>query len=225
MVDLVRADYSRGRRYGRGPRSARTRRSARTLTGGVVTTAPLATRPLDPSTWPAFAELVERNNGIYGGCWCIPHHPEYQRRVSDPRTLKHQLVMEGRAHAALVFDSDGAAQGWCQYGSRDALLLKHSREYAKEPPAPAAWRIACIFVDRAHRHAGVARAALGGALEQIAAAGGGLTEAVSEVAGDRVAQDRFLFSGTVELFEDFGFARVRQVGKHAWIVSRTVAPT
>jgi hypothetical protein len=28
-------------------------------------------RPLDASTWAAFAELVERNNGIFGGCWCI----------------------------------------------------------------------------------------------------------------------------------------------------------
>ncbi|MCA1712931.1 MAG: GNAT family N-acetyltransferase, partial [Actinobacteria bacterium] len=74
------------------------------------------TRPLDASTWDAFAELVERNNGVYGGCWCIPHHPEYVRRVSDPRTLKHQLVLAGKAHAALVFDDAGHAQGWCQYG-------------------------------------------------------------------------------------------------------------
>ena len=50
------------------------------------------TRPLDASTWDAFAELVERNNGVYGGCWCIVHHSEYQRGVSDPRTLKEELV-------------------------------------------------------------------------------------------------------------------------------------
>ncbi|NIH66265.1 hypothetical protein FB380_000711 [Modestobacter marinus] len=24
--------------------------------------------PLDESTWPAFAALVERNNGVFGGC-------------------------------------------------------------------------------------------------------------------------------------------------------------
>ncbi|GGC15890.1 hypothetical protein [Cellulomonas carbonis] len=40
----------------------------------------------------------------------------------------------------------------------------------------------------------------------------------------RVAHGRFLFTGTVELFDDHGFDRVRQVGKHAWIVSRTVDP-
>ena len=188
-----------------------------------MTTVGLTTRPLDASTWDAFAELVERNNGIYGGCWCIVHHPEYERGVSDPRTLKRQLVHEGRAHAALVLDESGLAQGWCQYGRRDELDLKHRREYDKEPPATASWRVACVFVDKRHRRQGVARAALEGALDQIAAAGGGLVEAVSEVTEGRDAQDRFLFSGTVELFEDLGFTRVRQVGKHAWIVSRQVA--
>ena len=89
------------------------------------------TRPLDASTWDAFAELVERNNGVYGGCWCIAHHSEYQRGVSDPRTLKEELVRAGRAHAALVFDEDDLAQGWCQYGSPEELGLKHTREYAR----------------------------------------------------------------------------------------------
>jgi ribosomal protein S18 acetylase RimI-like enzyme len=184
--------------------------------------AALVTRPLNSSTWDAFSELVERNNGIYGGCWCIVHHWQYERGVSDPRTLKQQLVMQGEAHAALVFDDAGLAQGWCQYGRRDELVLKHTREYAKEPPADADWRIACIFVDKQHRHQGVARAAVEGALGAIGAAGGGLVEAISEVTDGRVAQDRFLFTATVELFDDLGFARIRQVGKHAWIVSKMV---
>jgi ribosomal protein S18 acetylase RimI-like enzyme len=182
------------------------------------------TRALDASTWDAFAELVERNNGVYGGCWCIAHHLEYQRGVSDPRTLKEQLVTTGRAHAALVFDEDDVAQGWCQYGSPTELGLKHTRGYAKDPPPPADWRITCIFVDKRHRGQGIARAGLEGALAQIATAGGGLVEAISEVTAGREAQDRFLFSATVELFEQYGFTRGRQVGKHAWIVSREIAP-
>lgn len=64
-----------------------------------------------------------------------------------------------------------------------------------------------------------------GALEQIARAGGGLVEAIPEVTAGRQAPGRFLFSGTVELFEDLGFTRGRQVGKHAWIVSRTIDAT
>ncbi len=183
-----------------------------------------AIRPLDASTWDAFADLVERNNGIYGGCWCVAFHTEYERGVSDPRTLKERLVRAGRAHAALVFDSDGVAQGWCQYGSPGELRLKHARAYAEAPPPAARWRITCIFVDKRHRGRGIARAGLEGALAAIAAAGGGLVEAISETTSGRQAQGRFLFSATVELFEQCGFARVRQVGKHAWIVSRTLDP-
>lgn len=181
-------------------------------------------RPLDSSTWEGFADLVERNNGIYGGCWCIAFHTAYERKVSDPRTLKEELVRSGQAHAALVLDEAGAVQGWCQYGSPAELELKHAREYRKDPPPPARWRIACIFVDKAHRGRGIARRALEGALEQIAAAGGGLVEAIPEVTAGREAQGRFLFTATVELFEEYGFERVRQVGKHAWIVSRELTP-
>src|SRR6478735_6711934 len=99
-------------------RSAQTAGDARPVEG-----VRFETRPLDASTWDAFAELVERNNGVYGGCWCIGFHSEYQRGVSDPRALKEELVRAGRAHAALVFDEDGGAQGWCQFGSPDELGL------------------------------------------------------------------------------------------------------
>ncbi|HEX4061696.1 MAG TPA: hypothetical protein VHY58_11830 [Streptosporangiaceae bacterium] len=94
------------------------------------------------------------------------------------------------------------------------------------PPAEqGSGRHASAGRDKRHRGQGVARAGLEGALALIAAAGGGLVEAISETTAGRTAQDRFLFSATVELFEDCGFARGRQVGKHAWTVSREVAPT
>jgi hypothetical protein len=65
---------------------------------------------------------------------------------------------------------------------------------------------------------------LEGALDRIARAGGGLVEAIPEVTTGREAPGRFLFSATVELFEQCGFTRRRQVGKHAWIVSKVVDP-
>jgi GNAT superfamily N-acetyltransferase len=86
------------------------------------------------------------------------------------------------------------------------------------------WRITCFYVDSKHRGQGIARAALDGALDQIAHAGGGLIEAISQVTAGREAPGRFLFSATVELFEQSGFTRVRQVGKHAWIMTRVLAP-
>jgi GNAT superfamily N-acetyltransferase len=182
-------------------------------------------RELEASTWDLFAELVERNNGIYGGCWCIGYHPECGREDIDHRTVKEERVRTNRAHAALVIDSQGAAQGWAQYGSPEELSnIKHKREYNKEPPPQPDWRITCIFVDRKHRGSGIARAALEGALIQIGRLGGGLVEAISEVTDGREAQGRFLFSGSAELFGQYGFTKIRQVGKHAWIMSKRVDP-
>jgi len=183
-------------------------------------------KPLDAETWPAFAELVERNNGVFGGCWCMGFH--IARNHQDPagrghREQKEELVRTGRAHAALVLDEEGRAQGWCQYGSPEELpSIKHRRAYDQDAPPRPDWRITCFYVDTRHRGQGVAREALRGAIEQIARAGGGRTEAISEVTAGRTAPGRFLFSATVELFEEHGFTRVRQVGKHAWIVSSLI---
>lgn len=182
-------------------------------------------RPLEAATWDAFAELVERNNGIFGGCWCISYHLQPSEKGSDYRAAKETRVREGRAHAALVLDEAGLAQGWCQYGSPAELPnIKHRREYDKDAPPRPDWRITCFYVDKRHRGQGIARAALEGALDQIADSGGGLVEAISEVTADREAPGRFLFSATVELLEQYGFSRVRQVGKHAWIVSKQIDP-
>jgi ribosomal protein S18 acetylase RimI-like enzyme len=182
-------------------------------------------RPLEASTWDAFAELVERNNGIFGGCWCIGYHPECGQKEISYREVKEDRVRTGHAHAALVLDDHGAAQGWCQYGSPEELPgIRHRREYDKDAPPYPDWRITCFYVDKKHRGEGIARAALEGALDQIAYSGGGLVEAISEVTAGRDAPGRFLFSATVELFEQYGFTRGRQVGKHARIMSRVVDP-
>jgi hypothetical protein len=90
-------------------------------------------RPLDASTWAAFAELVERNNGVFGGCWCIGYHPERGQKEISHRAVKEDRVRTDRAHAALVIDADGFAQGWCQYGSPAELpSIKHKREHDTE---------------------------------------------------------------------------------------------
>jgi hypothetical protein len=118
-----------------------------------------AIRPLDASTWAAFAELAERNNGIFGGCCCMGYHPEVSRTdAAQNRAGKERRVQEGRAPAALVIDEGGSAQGWCQYGSPGELPgIRHKREYEKDPPPPPDRRITCLFVDKKHRGQGIER--------------------------------------------------------------------
>ena len=151
--------------------------------------------------------------------------PSADGRASATLRSRRIAYARGRAHAALVLDTDGAAQGWCQYGGPEELSnIKHKREYDKDAPPLPDWRITCIFVDKKHRGQGIARAGLEGALDQIARLGGGLVEAIPEVTTGREAHGRFLFSATVELFEQYGFTRGRRVGKHACIVSKRVRP-
>jgi len=102
--------------------------------------------------------------------------------------------------------------------------IKHKREYLNDAPPRPDWRITCVYVDKRHRGQGIARTAVEGALEHIDELGGGLVEAISETTAGRTAQGRFLFSATAELFEQYGFQRIRQVGKHAWLLSRTIDP-
>ncbi|HEY8455122.1 MAG TPA: GNAT family N-acetyltransferase [Actinopolymorphaceae bacterium] len=188
-------------------------------------------RPLDASTWDAFAELVERNGGVFGGCWCLAHHAtdtgeRYHGTPAERRAKKEELVRTGRAHAALVFDADGLAQGWAKYGRLEELpIVEHNRKaYDEDPPPRPDWRITCFYVDKRHRRQGIGRAALEGALDLIAQAGGGLVEAHPETTAGREAPGRFLYQMTVELYEEYGFQRVRQIGKHRWIMNRVVDP-
>jgi hypothetical protein len=37
---------------------------------------PVSVRPLIEATWADFAALVERQGGVWGGCWCMGFHPE-----------------------------------------------------------------------------------------------------------------------------------------------------
>jgi GNAT superfamily N-acetyltransferase len=184
------------------------------------------TRPLDASTWPDFAALVERHNGVWGGCWCMGFHEEGVGRTKTPaqnRSEKECRVREGRAHAALAYDG-AACVGWCQFGSPDELpRIKHRRAYLEALTVLPDWRITCFFVDRQYRRKGVADAALGGALEEIARLGGGTVESSPEaIAGRSSVSSSFLHNGTAEMFERHGFERTRRLGKHHWLVARTV---
>jgi hypothetical protein len=118
--------------------------------------------------------VCPRSNTGTTGCTAAAGASATTRRArltAGRRSVKEDRVRTDRAHAALVIDDDGAAQGWCQFGSPE---------------------------ERA--------------------------EAISEVTAGRQPPGRFLFSATVELFEQYGFTRIRRVGKHAWILNRIVGP-
>lgn len=179
-------------------------------------------KALDESTWDAFAALVEANNGVFGGCWCIGFHEPFAKDATPEgnRARKLERVRAGTTHAALVFDGDDCV-GWCQFGSPAELpRIKSKAQYEKGVTTPPDWRIACNFVGKGHRRQGVATAGLAGALDLIARLGGGTVEGYPE--DNASVPAGFLFNGALSTYEKLGFARDRKIGKHRWVVTKRV---
>ena len=163
--------------------------------------------------------------GSYGGCWCIGYHPECAERgstIARPRR-------SGSARGALTPRSSStrtappragastAARRSSRASSTSASTTR-TRHRGRTGGSPASSWTGGIAARASPGRAWRARSTRSPVL------GGGLVEAIPEVTAGREAQGRFLFSATVELFEQYGFTRGRQVGKHAWIVSRAVEP-
>lgn len=185
----------------------------------------LTSKPLSPDTWPAFARLVEKHNGIFGGCWCISFHldPEGGKIPSKYyRKMKETRVREGRAHAALVFDGREAV-GWCQFGPTAELPNIRSRKaYEEGLKGLPDWRITCFFVDRERRGSGIATVALREAMRMIAQHGGGTVEAYPEDYTGQKVSSSFLCSGTMGMFEKAGFRKTRKIAMHRWVAIRRI---
>jgi hypothetical protein len=180
-------------------------------------------RALGTDTWDAFARLVERHNGVFGGCWCTWFHTMHAEKTftaEDNCALKQRLVAEGRAHAALVFDGDEAV-AWCEYGTPAELPnIYHRKQYDAELDRLPDYRITCIFVDKKHRRKGLSAAALQGAVDLISQAGGGVVEGYPhDTDGKKVS---VLYNGTRSLFGQAGFSFVRPKGTKNCVMRKEI---
>jgi GNAT superfamily N-acetyltransferase len=196
------------------------------MTNGDVSVDGFRIRPLDADTWDAYAGLAERHNGVWGGCWCVwfhlyPDPPE--RRQLGNREFKHQLVEQGRAHAAIVFDADEAI-AWAQYGPvAEVANIHHRKQWEREVVTPPDYRITCLFVDRRYRRQGIAAVAVKGALALIAAAGGGLVESYPhDLPPDKKTSSSFLYNATRTMYEQLGFTYERPKGKGNCVMTTVV---
>jgi GNAT superfamily N-acetyltransferase len=184
------------------------------------------TEALDARTWLHFARLVDTNNGVWGGCWCMGFHVDGLSREGPPanRAAKEAHVRAGTVHQVLVYEGTEAV-GWCQFGPpAEVATIKNQATYAQGLASLPDWRIGCMFTGKGHRGAGVGRAALAGALAEVRAAGGGVVEGYPEQVEDRPPQrGSYFHTGPETLFEEFGFVRDRRIAKWRWVMRLTVA--
>ena len=194
--------------------------------GDEITVDGYRVEALSPRTWEAYAGLAERHNGVWGGCWCTwfhlcPDPPE--RKELGNREFKHQLVEQGRAHGAVVFDGDEAI-AWAQYGSVAELPnIHHRKEWEQGVVDRPDFRITCLFVDRRYRRKGMAAIAVRGALALIAEAGGGLVESYPhDLPPDKKTSSSFLYNATRTMYEQLGFEYQRPKGKGNCVMTKTI---
>lgn len=199
------------------------------MDGSDVTVDGYRVVPLGPATWDLFADLAERHNGVWGGCWCTYFHlypdPVEERRAIGNREFKHQLVLAGRTHAALVLDGDRAV-AWAQYGRVEEVPnIHHRKQWEQGVVRRPDFRITCLFVDRAHRRSGLASVAVRGALALIAAEGGGLVESYPhDLPPGTRSSASFLYNATRTMYEQLGFVYDRPKGKGNCVMTCEVAP-
>ncbi|MEZ5259386.1 MAG: hypothetical protein R2705_21650 [Ilumatobacteraceae bacterium] len=161
-------------------------------------------------------------------CWCLAFHPVDAARVPDGDNgpgRKQRLVERGEAHAALVYDGD-LAVGWCQYGTPEELPgIHHRKDYERTLTGLPDYRLTCIFVDKKSRKRGVALAALHGALDLIAEAGGGVVEGYPHDPPEgKVIKPSFLYNLTRAVYEQAGFTYDRPKGAGNCVMKRIVEP-
>jgi hypothetical protein len=110
-----------------------------------------STRPLTADTWGDFANLVEANNGVWGGCWCVGFTPRGSARAAlSPRTATpstHTCVRERFTRSS---STTATSVGWCRYGPPGGLpTIKNSKAYNAELTDLPDWRIGCLFTGKA----------------------------------------------------------------------------
>jgi hypothetical protein len=99
--------------YGRRIRSSIVHNARYRLGVDTLTADDYRIEPLSMRTWDAFADLAQRHNGVWGGCWCTYFHlhpdPKEERRALGHRELKRRLV-EGREQTVGVHS--GRFRSW-----------------------------------------------------------------------------------------------------------------
>jgi len=132
-------------------------------------------KPLDPETWDALAQLAERHNGFWHGCWCTGS----TRRAPSRRP--------------------SGAVAWCEYGTVDEPPnVYHRKEYEQGVVRTPDYRLTCLFVDTKYRRKGVV--AVRGALALIGRAGGGLVQAHPQEQPWQEISASFLYNSTRSRF-------------------------
>ena len=176
----------------------------------------LVVRPLTPARWPDLEALFQAKGcSIARGCWCM----YYRRSGSTQPPLQAGETQSARnrqdlkalaAHnppPGLIGYEGKTPVGWVSLGPREDFNKLARSPVMKPVDNQAVWSIICFVVPSEHRHRGVARELLAGAVDYARQRGVRLLEAYPIDTSHPDAGESSWF-GTQTLYQGAGFEEV-----------------
>ena len=177
----------------------------------------LSVRPVTPDRWDDLLALFGPN-GAYSNCWCTFFRQtgaEFAAGCRETgkgnRSLLRRLVRDGEVPGLLAY-RDASPVGWVSVAPRPAFgryLRSPITRLDDDARADASiWSVVCLYVPRAERRQGVARALVAGAVAWARAGGAAVLEGYPVDTGGTRRPGAELYVGTVPLFANLGFVEV-----------------
>ena len=169
--------------------------------------SPIEIRAVTAERWGTLEELFGPR-GAQSGCWCMwwrQGSADFRRNAGGPnRRALRDLVRAGREPGLLAY-RDGVPAGWCLVAERGELVRVGRSPTLRPRDHRRALAIACFYIGRSHRRAGVSEALLEAGVERCRELGAEVVEGYP-VPDEVVRRDRAeAFTGTVSMFEHAGF--------------------
>jgi GNAT superfamily N-acetyltransferase len=169
----------------------------------------LSFHPLTQKLWRDF-ELLFGENGACGGCWCMYwklRGKAFSENTGDGNRQMQKSIVDAKTVPGLLAYSEGYPVGWIAIEPRRAYpKLAHSRALAPVDDQEV-WSITCFFIEKKHRHKGIAVELLKAAVEHVKKRGGKIVEGYP-VDSKTNQPDPFVFTGTATIFIKAGFKEV-----------------
>lgn len=177
----------------------------------------LRVEPVTPDRWDDLLRLFGPN-GAYSNCWCSFFRQTGREfsagctnRGAGNRSLLRTLVRDGRVPGLLAYRDDEPV-GWVSVAPRTEFGRVLRSPITKLPPDAGdegtTWSIVCLYVPRANRRQGVARALIAGAVDWARAQGATTLEGYPYDTRGQRHDSASLYVGTVDLFAASGFVEI-----------------
>lgn len=189
-----------------------------------------AIHPATAERWPDLEALfLAKGCSMARGCWCMYYRESGKTAVPDGQTpaqarkQRMQALVETDTVPGLLAYAGTTPVGWVSLAPRAEFIRLRRSPILKAVDAAEVWAIVCFVVPPAHRHQGVARALLQGAIAHARGAGAALLEAYPIDKPER-GRDDWLWNGALSMYLKAGFTEVARRKPERPIVRMRLRP-